>query len=506
MVLLPILLLTVTAGCDDSVKTAIVALRQNNPAQALSLLKPLRAACTKSSAFYEALGLANELSDNKTAAEEALRMAVKLDAKSPRLLTELGATFLKNGKPLEASKPLDEALRLDPSNPVALKYDIGAAVGSRNWPRSAELFGRLNLENDNRLLEQEPIIMLWLAQTFLETKQTDRLETLLALHRNSMPPGLLFSLGTLFAEHAMYKQAVEYFKLVPADAADDAVYFNLGLCYSHLQQFDIARGSYFAAIDKHPDHVDAYFHVGLDYVASGNPRKGVPWLYKAQNLAPGRPDIAYALAGQLIALEYFNTAKEVIARASESTRRDPLLVAAEGDLKRAQGDAAGAASNYRKALTEKPGLPAALVGLARTDLETGKETEARTLLNAALARDPQDPIANGEIGLLEARTGSWDAAVTHLERAWEQNHSNPTIALELARAYQQKARPWDALRLLQSIAPEMEDSTALHLQLAQIYTVLHRPADAQLQRNAISELQANSENVLRFDNPHTYIH
>src|SRR5690242_823054 len=180
MVLLPILLFTVVAGCDESVKTAIAALQQNNPAQALTLLDPLRSRCTTSSAFYEVLGLANELSDNKTAAEESLRMAVKLDGMSPRLWTELGATLLKNGKPAEASKALHEALIIDPSNPVTLKYAIGAAVGSQTWSRAAELFGKLNIENDRRILQQEPILILWLAQTLLETKQSDRLDTLLS--------------------------------------------------------------------------------------------------------------------------------------------------------------------------------------------------------------------------------------------------------------------------------------------------------------------------------------
>jgi Flp pilus assembly protein TadD len=506
MALLPILLLTAVAGCDDGVKTALLAVQQNNPAQALTLLDPLRAQCARSSAFFEVLGLANELSENRTAAEEALRKAVKLDPTSPRLLTELGATLLENGKPVEASKPLDEALKLDLSNPVTLKYAIGAAVGTRNWPRAAELFDKLNIENENQLLQQEPILIFWLAETFLETKQIGRLDTLVSAHRNSLPTGLLFSLGTLFAQHARYKQALDYFKQVPPEVADDALYFNLGLCYSHLQQFDDARRSYFAAIDKHPNHVNAYFHVGLDYVSDGNPRMGVPWIYRAQSLDPGRPDIAYALAGQLIALEYFSSAEEVLVRASESAPRDPLLMAAEGDLKRAKGDTAGAVTSYRKALAENPELTAALVGSARIDLETGKEADARGLLNAALARDPDDPVVNGEIGLFEARAENWDAALRHLERAWQQNHSNPSIALELARAYAKKARLEDALRLLQSIGPEMDDSAAFHFQLMQIYALLHRSADVQLQRRALSELQASSENVLRFDNPRTYVH
>jgi Flp pilus assembly protein TadD len=506
MFLPPVLLFTLVAACDDGVKNAVAALRQSNPTEALRVLEPLSSRCTQSAAFYEAMGLANELSGNKGPAEESLRMAVRLDPRSPRLFTELGATLLKNGKPAEAGGPLNQALALDPSNPVTLEYAIGAAVGSRNWTRSAELFDKLNLQKDSRVLQQEPALILWLAETLVETKQGDRLETLLGPYRRSLPPGLLFSLGTLLAQHAMYRQAVEYFGLIPAETADDALYFNLGLCYSHLRLFDNARRSYFETIDKHPDHVDAYFHVGLDYVASGQTRMGLPWLYKAQGLAPGRPDIAFALAGQLTMLDYFASAQEVLEHASANSPNNPTLLAAEGDLRQAQGDASGASSSYQKALAISPGLPAALVGLARADLMTGKQSEGRSLLNAALARDPEDPIANGELGLLEAAADRWDNALKHLERSWEQNRSNPEIALKLARAYQEKQRPEDALTILQSIAPGMEDSASFHFQLAQVYTLLHRPAEAQSQRNAFSELQANNQNGLHFENPHTYVH
>jgi tetratricopeptide (TPR) repeat protein len=496
----------VLAGCDDGVKTAVAALQQSNPGEALRVLEPLRSRCAQSSAFYEVLGLANELTGNKTAGEESLRMAVRLDSTSSRLLTELGATLLKNGKAEEASHPLSQALKFDPSNPVTLEYAIGAAVASRNWPRAAELFDKLNLEKDSRLLQQEPALILWLAQTLAETKQGYRLETLLAPYRRSMSPGLLFSLGTLLAQHAMYKQAVDYLGLIPAEAADDAVYFNLGLCYSHLRLFDDARRNYFEAINRHPDHVDAYFHTGLDYAASGNPRMGLPWLYKARSLAPGRPDIAVALAGQLTTLEYFDSAKEVLERAAEVSPHEPMLLAAEGDLRQAQGDASGAGVSYQKALAISPGLPAALVGLARTGVMQGKEAEARGLLSSVLNHDPEDAAANGELGLLEAGAEHWDAALQHLELAWGQNRSNPAIALKLARAYQEKGRPEDALRLLQSIGSEMEDSASFHFQLAQVYTALHRSAEAQTQRNAFSELQANNQKVLRFENPHTYVH
>lgn len=494
------------AGCDESLKSATLALQQNNPAQALALLEPLQPSCGQSSSFFEILGIANEMSGNGPAAEKALRSAVTLDNKSPRLLTELGATLLRNSEPIDAGKVLNQALLLDPTNVVTLKYAAGAAVQARDWPRAAELFGRMNIEKNSRMLQDEPVLMLWLAQTLIETKQSDRLDGVLSGQRSFMPPGMLFSLGTLFAQHGMYERAVDYLKSIPADVADDAVYFNLGLSYSHLQRFEEARQCYFEAIDKHPDHADAYFHVGLDYIASGQPRMGVPWLYKADSLASARPDIVYALAEQLIALEYFTTAKELLASSLVRIPDDPLLMVADGDLEQVQANSVAAMTSYQKALAQKPGLVPGLVGLARADLSGGKQADAKTLLSNALAHDPQDPIVNREIGLMEAHQGDWNSAVEHLGRAWAQNRSDPEIAIELARAYQQTKRPEEALRILKTVAPAMEDSSSFHFQLAQLYTLLHRAADAQAEREQVAAIQARSQDTLHFENPRTYVH
>jgi tetratricopeptide (TPR) repeat protein len=293
--MLPMLLFLAVETCSGSLAPATLALQQKDPAKALALLDPLRGQCAQSSAFFELLGLASELSGKGPAAEEALRFAVSLDPKSPRLLTELGATYLRNGSPGEAAKVLDEALALDPSNTDTMKYAVGAAVQSGAWQRAGALFHQLGAEDHPEALQGEPILVLWFAQTLIETNRSDRIKTLLSPQRKLTSPGLLFSLGTLFAQHRMYERAVECFRQVPAQAADEALYFNLGLSYSHLKKFDQARECYFQAIDKHSEHADAYLHVGLDYVVSGDPRMGIPWLWRAHKLAPDRPDISYAL-------------------------------------------------------------------------------------------------------------------------------------------------------------------------------------------------------------------
>ncbi len=506
MLVLPILLYSLVSTCAADLGPASVALQHNDPAKALELLEGFRPQCGQSSAFYELLGLANELSGKTSAAEEALRAAVALEPGSPRLLTELGATYFRNGKPREAAKVLDQALALEPSNAVAMKYAIGSAVQSGAWPRAATLFRQLGAETHPESLQNDPILVLWFAQTLIETGHTDRIEPLFSPQQKLMSPGLLFSLGTLFAQHRMYDHAVEYLRLVPDQNADDAVYFNLGLSYSHLKKFDQAREYYFRAIDKKSGHADAYLHVGLDYVVSGAPNLGIPWVFRAHALAPERPDISYALVQQLVSLGYSNTAQEVLVEAVANHPHDALLAVANGDLKRSNGDPAAAIESYQRALAEQPGLTAALVGLARANIVQGKEGEAQKFLKTALSGDPDDPFASGELGLLEAHQEEWDAALEHLNRAWTQDRSNGKIAIELARAYRHKGRPQQALQVLTSLKPAMDESSALHFELAQLYAELHQPAVAQAERDAVARIQANTHEALHFDSPRTYVH
>jgi thioredoxin-like negative regulator of GroEL len=175
-------------------------------------------------------------------------------------------------------------------------------------------------------------------------------------------------------------------------------------------------------------------------------------------------------------------------------------------LKRADGETEAAAESYEKALVEKPGLTAGLVGLARANIAQGKDSEAQNFLKTALSGDPEDAFANGELGLLEAQQGDWDTALGHLSRAWAQDWSNTKIAFALARAYRHKQRVPEALQLLISLRSTLQESAAFHFELAQVYTDLHRSADAQTERDAFGRLQANAHEGLHFDSPRTYVH
>lgn len=317
-----------------------------------------------------------------------------------------------------------------------------------------------------------------------------------------MAPAVLFALGTLFAQHGIYQTAVNYLSQIAEKDADDAVCFNLGLAYSHLQKFDDARKSYFLAIDKHPEHVDAYFRIGLDYGTVGEVRKALPWLFRAHRWASSRPDMSYALIEQLIQLDYLDTAGETLAQAVPG---DPLLAVAAADLQNARGDIEGARRAYQAVIAQYRDFSPALLGLARLEMAQGNDPEAKSVLLSVLAKDPKDTRAQGELGQIEARRGNWDIALQHLRSAWKGDRSNPEIAIELSRAQLHLHQPTEALKTLTAAGPLLQQSPAFHLALAQVYVQLRQPVEAQAQRSIIARLQSEASEGLHFDSPKTYV-
>src|SRR4051812_24585525 len=114
------------------------------------------------------------------------------------------------------------------------------------------------------------------------TEAANALEQSIAI--DSSDSRVLFTLGTLFGEQGAYGKAAEYLRRIPDQDADYAAYFNLGLAYSHLAQFEKARGAYYHAIDKQPGNIEAYLRIGVDYAMAGEPRKSIPWLFRASEL------------------------------------------------------------------------------------------------------------------------------------------------------------------------------------------------------------------------------
>lgn len=505
MLLASIILIALPAtSCGEKLKPALVALQQKDPSKAASILSAIREECSQTGGYLELLGATSELLGRPTEAEDAYRQAVSLEPKNSRYRFELGAVYLEDRKPELALDQLKRALELDPSNSAGKKYLIGAYVALRDWQNAGQVFQTMGAFTHPHLVREPPMV-LWFAQVLIATKRTALIDSLISPDDPAMTPALLFSLGGLFADQRMYGEVVRFLSRISEQDADDAVYFNLGEAYSHLQAFDKARACYFHAIDKHPGHAGAYFHVGVDFASSGQARKSVPWLIRAHDFAPNDPDIAYALTEQFINLGYFDSANQLLKGVENNASGNALILAAAGDLKSAEGQGDAAIRFYNEALAQTPGLVEALVGRSRVQLAQAKYAEAQQSLELALSMAPGNAAAEGELGLLECRNGQWDSAAVHLDNAWKQDQSNPQIGLELARAYSRTGKLAEALHLLISSEPLLRNLPAFHLELSQLYGQMHRTHESEVELDAFNALQTNAANSLRFEDPRTYV-
>ena len=116
------------------------------------------------------------------------------------------------------------------------------------------------------------------------------------------------------------------------------------------------------------------------------------------------------------------------------------------------------------------------------------------------------PLANAELGRLEARDNNSKAALEYLGRAWKRDQSNTDVALELARVYIRQNQPSTALHLLGSISPVMQQSPTFHFELARVYSLMGRHGDARAEQDVFINLQAATKDALHFENPRTYVH
>jgi tetratricopeptide (TPR) repeat protein len=357
------------------------------------------------------------------------------------------------------------------------------------------------------LLEHDPPFFLFYAGTLLEGGQIKHLNNIVSTNAAALSPPLLFSLAGLYARNRQYQQTIALLKRIPAQQADEAVCFNLGLAYSLTRQFAEARRNYFAAIDKHPEYAEAYLRIGIDYAEVGQPRWALPWLYRARELSPDRSKVDYPLAQQLIRLRYLDTAGEILSADLQSHPNEPMLLIAQGDLELARGDNAKARDAYQKSLAAAPGTAPALLGLARCDIAEANSEEAQKYLQQILAADPNNPAANAELGAVELSDNNQSSAMLHLDHAWstDPSKSNTAVGVPLARLLRQSNQPARALAVLERLDPAGNQSVELHLELARVYQALHRVEQARSEQQLVKSLQTQSATALHFDDPKTYV-
>ena len=134
-----------------------------------------------------------------------------------------------------------------------------------------------------------------------------------------------------------------------------------------------------------------------------------------------------------------------VKRIPNIDRRHWNLLYVRGIALERSGQWARAEADFLRALKLNPGQPYVLNYLAYSWVDRGERlARARTMLEAAVKKRPNDGYIVDSVGWVEYRLGNFDAAVRHLERAVELRPHDPIITRHLGDAYWRAGRRLEA--------------------------------------------------------------
>lgn len=185
----------------------------------------------------------------------------------------------------------------------------------------------------------------------------------------------------------------------------------------------------------------AYYHLGRNESAQNRMPSAVEYLSKAVSLdtenLPIRFDLARALTkvggvdNRRTALAQYNYIIKEYERFTsgiDKKRIDPQVYFLRGGLHFDNGQFREALADFNKAMVLDPVRMDTVIEFARTLQTMGKRQEAEAYLNEVLTRDPKNPSAHFQLGVINLKSGKRTKAEDHFKQAIAAGGANFPVA------------------------------------------------------------------------------
>ena len=203
---------------------------------------------------------------------------------------------------------------------------------------------------------------------------------------------------------AEYQQALSGKPLKQAAA-------NLGVVLEKAGELGGAQAAYDAAVRDFPDDAVSRERLAALYRQSGQLDEA--WLYAREALLRDPVSVGARKTMLRVALARgdLDLARLVALRLQKSAPEDAEVAWLSGQLLSRQGDDAGAAVQWKKALALQPGLVAARTGLLGAAVKQERWGEVQELAARVLADDPSNAAVQLLLGIAERHGGKPDEAL-----------------------------------------------------------------------------------------------
>ncbi len=241
--------------------SAVRALQQGDLNRAEQILRLLLQRQPKNLRAHQLLGLAYFQRGEIALAESELRTAAASPTAPASVFYDYGVVLLSQNRFREAAHQLEKAVKLDPTDPLALVI-LGRAYHELNYSRKAnELF--------QRAVQIDPNVRdgyYHLGFSYKSLGDRANAERYLRMELQRSPDHALawYEIGEIEYEKGNYDAALEAVNrsLQNPGVRAKSLYLR-GKIFLHQQRVEDARQSFLKAIETKPDMADSYFQLSM---------------------------------------------------------------------------------------------------------------------------------------------------------------------------------------------------------------------------------------------------
>jgi len=301
------------------------------------------------------------------------------------------------------------------------------------------------------------------------------------------------NLGAALVHEGRFDEAISQYHLALSSMpGNDAIRMNLALAYFKKGDLHDARSEFEVVRKTQPRNTQLVVLLGDCELKLGQAADAVAMLSPIEPENESNTDFEYVLGAALIQTGKRREGVERVEKVAKLTNAaDAYLLAGStlidlNEFTRAKAD-------LETALHLNPDLPRiyTLVGMAR-DLD-GDAASAEPVLREALQRNPNDFDANLYLGAILYKRRDMAQAKTYLDRAVQLKPSNPTAGYEMAMWDSTSGQYADAAKILEALVTSSPDWLQPHIELANVYYRLHRPADGARERAIVARINAEQQ-------------
>jgi putative PEP-CTERM system TPR-repeat lipoprotein len=412
---------------------ATAALYQQAAQRAIAYLKPLVDKTQPDAATLSVLGNAYMADHKPDLALQQFQKAAALKPDDPAIKTQVGVLEIDAGRDEQGLAALEQVFGTEAGAPIAGPMLVVTELRAQRLDKAAEIAVSL--------IKRDPKNPVY--------------QTLLGMVRAAQKdyPG---------AESA-FRMALEIDPDLPAATRD------LAQIYAATNRPDEARNLYNGLLTKNPNEVSALLGLADTYIAQQKWTEAIEAINRARSAAPNDPAPGVKLVGVYQKrLDWIN-AKSVATELAAQFPGDANILAIQGQAQLAAGDTDGAISSFKRAYALAP-ASVPILSHYLTALNSAKYfTEARGVLQEAVARDPRNSSLKADTIRVEGEISGVDAAVAKAHALATGDPENNIYDLVSAELYEKAARAPDAIALLEKVATAKPSDEELAIELARLY-------------------------------------